>query len=222
MAKYEFEYVNQKYSLTLFLISFATFFALIFTLVEFKKYFNIYFTMILSFGIPILIFWLNKHKMKKVGFAILEENYTEINKNDKLERINFDEIKNYQVQVYNGSISLLINLKSGKRMSLSSSPTFCSTEYFDKYCQELESKIEKYLSLHQLETIRKKTFFEKTWIYPFLIIITGIVLVFIIILINKGNGFPISLIGAVAPLLALWGGYFSAKNKTKNQQTQSK
>lgn len=215
MAKYEFEYVNQKYSLTLFLISFATFFALIFTLVEFKKFFNIYFTMIFSFGIPILIFWLNKHKMKKNGFAVLEDNYTEISKLDKLERINFDEIKNYQVQVYNGSISLLINLKNGKRVSLSSSPTFCNTEYFDNYCKELESKIGKYLSLHQLETIRKKTFFEKTWIYPFLLIITGIVVVFILVLINKGGGFPISLIGAIAPLLTLWGGYFNAKNKTK-------
>lgn len=217
MAKYEFEYVNQKYSLTLFLISFATFFALIFTLVEFKKIFNVYFTMILSFGIPILIFWLNKHKIKKNGFAVLEDNYTEISKLDKLERINFDEIKNYQVQVYNGSISLLINLKNGKKVSLSSSPTFCNTEYFDNYCQELESKIEKYLSLHQLETIRKKTFFEKTWIYPFLLIITGIVVVFILVLISKGGGFPISLIGAIAPLLTLWGGYFNAKNKTKKQ-----
>jgi hypothetical protein len=111
MAKYEFEYVNQKYSLLLIL--FVTF-ALIFTLVEFKKYFNIYFTMILSFGIQILIFWLNKHKMKKVGFAILEENYTEINKNDTLERINFDEIKITKSKFIMESISLLINLKTEK------------------------------------------------------------------------------------------------------------
>lgn len=220
MAKYEFEYVNQKYSLTLFLISFATFFALFFTMLEFKKFFNVYFTLIISFGIPILFFWLNKHKIKKDGFAILEENYTEISKSDKLERINFDDIKNYQVQDYNGNISLLINLKSGKKMNLTSSSNFCKTEYFDNYCQELEVKIEKYLSLHQLETIRKKTFFEKAWIYPFLLIITGIVIVFIIILISKGGGFPISLIGAVAPLLTLWGGYFSAKNKTKKQQSE--
>jgi hypothetical protein len=221
MAKYEFEYVNQKYSLALFFISFATFFALIFTLVEFKKFFNIYATMILSFGIPILIFWLNKHKIKKSGFAVLEDNYTEISKLDKVERINFDEIKNYQVQDYNGNISLLINLKDGKKMNLSSSSTFCNAEYFGNYCQELEHKIEKYRSLHQLETIRKKTFFEKPWIYPFLLIITGIVIVFVIILISKGGKFPTSLIGAVAPLLTLWGGYFSAKNKAKKQQGEN-
>lgn len=218
MTKYEFEYVNQKYSLALFLISFATFFALLFTLVEFKKFFNIYLTMTLSFGIPILIFWLNKHKIKKNGFAILEDNYTEITKLDKLERINFDEIKNYQVQDYNGNISLFINLKNGKKINLSSNSTFCNTEYFDNYCQELESKIEKYLSLHQLKTIRKKTFFEKTWFYPFLLIITTIVIIFVIILISKGSGFPTSLIGAIAPLLTLWGGYFSAKNKAKKLQ----
>ncbi len=219
MKKYEFEYVNQKYSIILFLMSFATFFALIYTMVEFKKYFNVYLTLGISFGVPILIFWLNKHKIKKNGFAILTENYTEINKNDKIEIVNFNEIKNYQVQNYNGNISLIINLKSGNRTSLSSGTNFCKTENFEKYCQELEIEIENYISLNKLEMIRKKSFFEKSWVYPFLIIVTGIIIVFVIIIISRGKGFPFALIGAIAPLLTLWGGYFNVKNKTKKTES---
>ena len=83
-----------------------------------------------------------------------------------------------------------------KKMNLTSSSNFCKTENFNTYCQELEINIEKYISQHKLEMIRKKSFFEKTWFYPFLLILTGIIIVFIIILINKGDGFPISLIGS--------------------------
>lgn len=216
MAKYQFEYANQKYSLTLFLISFVTFFGLLFSMTQFKRFFNIYFIMLISFGIPILIFWLNKHKIKKDGFAILEDNFTEIYKLDKVQRINFHEIKNYQVQDYNNNISLIVNLKNGKTISLSSISSFCKTENFENYCKELEVKLENYLTVNELECARKKSFFEKPWFYPFLVIVTAVILVFTIIVIVQSDKNPLPiLLGAVGPLLTLWGGYLNAKNKSK-------
>ena len=215
MKKYNFKSVNQRKALILFISLFALFFALIFGMTNLKNIFNIYVTMIFSFGIPILIFFLSRKRIQENCIAELSEKNTEIEKEGKLHILNFEEIKSYKIETYNNSTSLNIKLKSGEKFNLNTNSNFSETNSFEEFCSDLETAIESYKKQHNIEVERKKAFFERSWIFPFLIIITLILTVFVIIIISKDKGFSISLISALAPLLILWSGYFNAKNKRK-------
>ena len=216
MKEYNFQSVNQRKALILFVTMFALFFALIFGMTSLKNVFNIYVTMIFSFGIPISIFLLNKKRIKENCNAKISEKNTEIEKEGKIHIINFEEIRSYKIETYNNSTSLNIKLKNNEKFCLNTNSNFGDTKNFENYCSDLETAIESYKKTHLIEIERVKTFFEKTWIFPFLVIITLIIIVFVIIIISKGKGFPTSLISALAPLLILWSGYFNAKNKKNN------
>ena len=216
MKVYNFQSVNQKKALILFVSLFAIFFALFFSMVSLKHIFNVYVTMIFSFGIPILIFWLNRKKIKENCIAKISELNSEINVDNILHFIYFEEIKSYKIESYNGSISLSINLKNNENIKLTANSNYGEIKNFEDYCRDLEISIENFnKSNKNSEVLRKKSFFEKKWVFYFLIIITLIILIFLTILISKSAEFPSSLLSAIAPLLVLWGGYFNEKNKGK-------
>ena len=217
MKKYEFEFENNKYAAILFLLSFSIFFILIFILIKFENYLNFYFIMLISAGVPFLFFKLNKHRIKQNGYAILYEDNTQISKIGNSEIIHFTEIKNYQINTINESIGLLINLKTGKKISVGCNSNFCNTVNFENYCEDLEINIEKYFKLNNLEKIRVKTLFERKWVYPTLITITGAIIILVIYLFNSGREVKFSLLaGVFAPLLTLWGSYYSTKKRINN------
>ena len=214
MREYNFQTVNQKRALILFVSLFALFFALIFSMVSLKHIFNIYVTMIFSFGIPILIFWLNRKKIKENCIAKISELNSEINIDDKLHFINFEEMKSYKIESYNGSIGLSVSLKNNEKIKLTANSNYGETKNFEEYCRDLEISIENFKKSHKnIEVERRKSFFEKKWVLYFLIIITLVLSIFVINIISQGKGFSMSLISAIAPLLVLWGGYFNEKNK---------
>jgi hypothetical protein len=96
----------------------------------------------ISLGIPVLIFWLNRKKIRKNGFATINNNEVEFNLNGIKEKINLNEIENYQIQIYNGT-TLNIKLKSGKNIGIVSNSFFCNPIKFNIFCQELENTIVK-------------------------------------------------------------------------------
>lgn len=223
MKEYRFEYSNQKYATKLSIICFGFFilsFIGMFGLLKFIKLSKVIFFalfLILCFGIPFLIFWLNRKKIKKLGSANLEDEKVKIVLENEVKEIQFNQIENYLVQVYNGTL-LQIKLLNGEKFKMYSNSNFCNTIEFDKFSNDLETKIQNFKELSKINIIRKKNFFERVWIYPFLVIMTISVVIIVIYGIYKGKGIPpLKLIGVIVPVLTLWAGYFGSK-KNRNKE----
>ena len=213
IRQYHFEFVNQKKSLMTFLVCFVSFFSIFFGMLYFKNIFNPYFIIANSFGLPCLYFFLNKKKIKTLGFATLCNDYVEISILGTIKRINFNEIIDYQIEEYKSSISLTFNLKNGIKYRITSSSIFCDIKNFNFFCKNLKIEIEDFIKLHGISLIRKKTFFENKWVFPFLIISSIIIGAVIVFEKYLKKDVSLSLFSAIGPLLIFWGAYFNAKSK---------
>ncbi|TRX38286.1 hypothetical protein [Flavobacterium restrictum] len=223
MQEYKFEYSNQKFATKLFIICFGFFMLSFIGILGIAKFIHlpkmIFFAtfLILCFGIPFFIFWLNRKKIKNSGSAKLENEKVKIVLDNEIKEIEFKQIENYLVQVYNGTL-LQIKLLNGEKFKMYSNSNFCNTKEFDEFTGDLETKIQNFKEVNEITIIRKKTFFERVWIYPFLIIMTISVVIIVIYGIYKGKGIPpLKLIAVIAPILSLWAGYFGTKNRNKKE-----
>lgn len=223
MQEYKFEYSNQKYANKLFIICFGFFILSFVGIFGFAKFIHlpkmIFFAtfLILCFGIPFFIFWFNRKKIMKSGSAKLENEKVKIVLENEIKEIEFNQIENYLVQVYNGTL-LQIKLLNGEKFKMYSNLYFCNTIKFDEFSSDLEAKIQNFKKLNKINIIRKKTFFETVWIYPFLITMTISVVIVVIYGINKEKEIPsLKLIVVIAPILSLWVGYFGTKNRNKKE-----
>jgi len=213
---YSFEYSDTPYSVKLLLVSIATFIGLLCAMPIFIDTIGGTPGIIIVFVIPFLIFWFNKKKIKKYGTATINEKFITLDLNKQNHKIEFDNIKSYLVQHYNG-VYLRIIQNDGKKTTVTSNSNFCNSEGFELFCEEFETTIEKSRIENKLPIIRKKSFFEKKWVFVFLIIMT----IFFIGAIFKGmlsdRKSYASLFTSLGTLIALWGGYFSTKIKVKNR-----
>jgi hypothetical protein len=84
---------------------------------------------------------------------------------------------------------------------------------FDSFI-EFEVVLDKFNENNNLSIARKKTFFEKAWLLPFLVILTCALLFMVIDAFTTGKKISISsLLLSLGPILTLWGGYFAARNR---------
>ena len=215
MKNYEFEYDDDKLKIKIFLISFLLFPILFFGLM-FLNIFNFFLLISVSLGIPALIIQLNIKKIKKKGFAEIENEKIVINLNGVEKEIKFKEIDNYFINSYTGS-SISLKLKNGKRYGVISNRYFSNPIRFTQVCHIFETEYEKYKKVNNIETTREKSFFEQVWIYPFLIIFTIVIILLIAIVIYKGKSFTAPFFGAIGGLFTIWSGYLNGKRKAKDK-----
>ena len=107
------------------------------------------------------------------------ESSVEFNLDSTKSQINFDDIKSYLIQNYNGTLINLV-LKDGRKFNVAANNTYCNTTKFDSFCIDFEDILDKFNEKHNLSIVRKKTFFERAWLLPFLIILTSALLIMII------------------------------------------
>jgi ABC-type multidrug transport system fused ATPase/permease subunit len=215
MKNYTFEYDDDKLKLKLFLISLFLFFALLIGMLT-SNIFNFFFLILISLGIPYFIFWFNMKKIKKNGSSEIENEKVKFSLNGLEKEIYFSEINYYFINSHNGS-SLFIKLKNGKNFGVISNTYFSNPIKFTQFCHDFETEIENYKRENNIELIRKKSFFEQAWIYPFLIILTIIILALVAIVIYNGRNFTAPFFGAIGSLMTLWSGYFSGKRKARER-----
>lgn len=221
MKEYNFEYFNQKYTQKLVGVLFLTFFILFFGAIFLSAHFLIRNKLILilfflvAVTIPVLIFQLHKKKIKKKGSAILCESFVEFKLDNIATKLNFVDIETYLVQHYNGAL-LHVKLKNGNKFNIASNNTYCNTSEFETLCVEFENKIENF-DTKNFEIIRRKTFFEKIWMRPFLLILTTALVFMIAFVLLTNRRIPISsILIAIGSLSTLWIGYLGTRRKGKN------
>ena len=223
MKEYNFEYFNQKFTskfvgglFVLFLILFFTS-ILILSKISTKSILFVFFCLFISFLIPYIIYRFNRKKIKKYGSALIYESHIEFNLDFTKRQINFVDIQSYLIQNYNGTLLNLV-LKDGERFNVATNNNYCDTTKFDYFCIDFEQVLEKFNENNNFTVTRKKTFFEKAWLLPFLVVMTCALVFVIIHAFTTGKKIPISsFLLAFGPLLTLWGGYFAAKNRTKKR-----
>lgn len=213
MKKYNFEYTDQKYSIKLLLLCLLL--SGILTVIIFSlKPFGIFPSVLIIMGIPLTIFWFNKKKIKRQGSSKIYDSNIEFDIDGVQTNLNFSDIENYLVQVYNGT-TLKIKVINGETLNIVANSNFCNPDEFYRFCLDFENTIEEYNKESTNSAItRKKTFFERQWVLPFLVIITVTFLVLIPYGLFKGSfKNTASLFMFIGSLLPLWVGYLSAKKR---------
>jgi lipopolysaccharide export LptBFGC system permease protein LptF len=214
MENYIFEYDDNKLKIKIFFISFILSVIIFFGLIFFNLS-NFFFLIFGTIVIPALIIKLNLKKIKKNGIAIMENGKIIFNLNNVKKEIEFKEIDNYFINSHKGS-SLSLKLKTGKRFGIVSNIYFSNPIRFTEVCQIFETEYEKYKKVNNIKTTREKSFFEKKWIFPFLVIFTIIIILLVAYVIYKGQNFTVAFFVAISGLFTTWSGYLSVKKKRKN------
>jgi len=216
MRDFTFEYTDTKFTLKLLGLSFLSFVVLLIAMVVTVDLIGIIGSLILAFGVPLLIFFLNKKKIKKLGTGNILDSYAEFKLADSTQKIEFGQIKTYQVERYNGT-ALVLKLKDGKDFKLQANTNFCNADQFDTFCQEFEKTIQQFKMTNNVELTRKKSMFEQAWMLPFLIILTVGLVGGIIFAISKGKNIPPTFYTSAAVVIPLWIGYFNARKRKQEQ-----
>jgi lipopolysaccharide export LptBFGC system permease protein LptF len=214
MENYIFEYDDNKLKIKIFFISFILSVIIFFGLIFFNLS-NFFFLIFGTIVIPALIIKLNLKKIKKNGIAIMENGKIIFNLNNVKKEIEFKQIDNYFINSHKGS-SLSLKLKTGKRFGIVSNIYFSNPIRFTEVCQIFETEYEKYMKVNNIKTTREKSFFEKKWIFPFLVIFTIIIILLVAYVIYKGQNFTVAFFVAISGLFTTWSGYLSVKKKRKN------
>lgn len=212
MKEYSFEYTDQKYLIKLALFCFILAGASTFFIVKLEV--TGLLPVITALGFPVVIFLINKKKVKKIGFSKIDNSFVEFELNGIQSRINFSEIESYLIESYNG-VSLQMKLCNKTKITVTANSNFSKSDLLGNFCVDLENAIEEYKKeSNNAEIIREKRFFERTWVLPFLIILSLILIPLVIYGIHKTGTSKIGSILTVSGLLiSLWGGYLGAKRK---------
>ena len=141
MRDFKFEYTDTKFIIKLFGLCFLLWVALLFTISVTKELIGVIGSLVLAFGTPLLIFFLNKKKIKKQGTANITDTYSEFRLADSIKKIVYADMRTYLIQRFNGTC-LKIKFKDGKTFALQANSNFCNPYQFDTFCQEFEGVIE--------------------------------------------------------------------------------
>jgi len=173
-------------------------------------------SLVLTFGIPLLIFFLNKKKTEKQGTATIYDSYSEFKLADSIDKVVYADIKTYQVERYNGTY-LKIKFKDGKSFKLQLNSNFCNSDQFYSFCHELENTVQHYKTTNNIELTRQKSMFEQAWMLPFLIILPGGLIAGITFAVSQGKNIPPSFYASAAVVIPFWISYLNARKRKQEQ-----
>ncbi|MDQ6478981.1 hypothetical protein [Dyadobacter sp. LHD-138] len=215
MKDYTFEYINQKLLLILFGISVAVLAGLIACMSYLAPVIDKNISFILVLGGPVLIFWLNKGKLKRRCTAHLSSTSVSFNFDDNIENVEFTDLMSYKIEHYNGT-TLVMKFHGRKKIKLVANGNFCDSTPMESFCQALEDAITKSNVTGLSEVMRAKSVFEQKWIPFFLTIMTAAVIWVVVHAYQSGKSVPVSIYTSIAIFLGMWGAYFKAKQKKSN------
>jgi hypothetical protein len=139
MKEYTFEFTDTRYTRILLLLSLLS---LLVTLIIMGKFVDLIAYpagFIPIFAIPLLVFFLNRKKIKKIGSAILQSDQAEFNFNGSVKKISYSEINKIEIFRYRGT-HLTIKLRDKQKFIIQGNSYFCDYRSLDLMCQDLEKR----------------------------------------------------------------------------------
>ncbi|WP_053405135.1 hypothetical protein [Persicobacter sp. CCB-QB2] len=214
--EFPFEYTDEKFSLLLILSCIIIFFILIYTTALNNDLLGGHFVaLLLSVGVPLIIFIINKKKIKQQGKGIIHDSFFEVVFEKSRTKINFSEIKSYNIRHYRGSI-LKIRLINETSIKLVANSNFCDHSYFKSFINELEKSLLLFSDSQHHNLNKEKSIFEQKWFFIFLISMTTIIILGVPLAIISGYKWAsIFFLLLFTFIFPLWLGYV-LKQKSKN------
>ena len=219
MREFNFEYTDEKFTVKLLVLSFLAHAVLLIAMLVTIDLIGIIGALILAFGVPILIFLLNKKKIKKNGTANIYDSSSEFKLAGSIEQVVYKEIKTYQVERFNGT-QLVIKLKDGKKFKLQANSIFCNSDQFDIFCEELEKSVQQFKSTNNAELTLQPSIYERAWMLPFLIILTTGLIGRIVFAKFQEKSIPSTFYTMALIVIPMWIVYFKARKRRKKQQVK--
>lgn len=215
VGEYRFEYSKRDVLIRFILLAIAIFVALLFVTFILLDYIGVWPSVTLPVAVPFLMFYLNRKKFKSIGVACLSQDKISIDLDDSQPTFNFEDIKTFKVEYFNG-VSLSLRLRDRTKFRLFANDG-CDHSQLEKLCADFEKVIEEFKSQTASELTREKSILESKWYYILLIALTVAGAAgFIHSLVFSTGGNRVSLFFVVfVPLLTLWGGYITTRLKRK-------
>lgn len=214
MREYSFKYTDSGYIIKLFLVSFFVAILTLFITVTNANIFGPIVSVTLSMVASILIFILNKKKIKKFGVAHIFISHSEFKLAGFTEYVYYSNIRTYQIERSSSGVHLRIKFKDGNEFKLQANSNFCDDSQYNTFCQEFEKVIQQYKTENNVELIRKPSMFEQAWMLPFLIVLTVSIIGFFILIFSQGKRIPPALFTSLVVTIPMWLGYLKARSKT--------
>ncbi len=212
MEKYYFEQTDLKFLTVLVVIVLLIPVAAILCLSILSPMAGEGFLIFIAIGAPILVFILNKRKLTKQVEACVDDTSVSFDFGDYTEQIDFENLKSYQIEDYNG-ITLRLQILNRKKIELTASSGFSDLSQMKIFCKALEQKIHLSNKNNLSNVTRIASAFETKWMLPLLIILTVIISIILINSFSKEKLFTVSFYTSITGLAGLWLTWYRARQK---------
>lgn len=143
MKNYNFEYIDRGFMVALSLVC-------VVVLVVFAVLANFLQSMIgllpalgLALGLPGVLFWLNKGRVKKRGSGQIDPNSITLRLAGRTEKVAFADLKSYAIE-YQRDAEIRLVFKDGQRLDLQTNGLFVPTRDFQQFGEALQKSLTRY------------------------------------------------------------------------------
>ncbi len=218
MKEYKFEYTPQIAMLKLIGICFLVFFAFLFSGHYLKDFIGIWTVLIMTIGIPILIFKLFKSSCVRFGTAQINQDFLELNLNGQIQTISFSEISSYKVEEPHNGVVLKLHFMNGEKLKIGVNDNYCSSAGLDKFSNDLSEILEGFKITNHSPLVREKSLYESNFYLAFVILITlTFITVFIYSIKTGANRALLQICFGTPMLIFIWTQFFVIRRKYKNK-----
>lgn len=173
MKVYQFQYAKTLEALFIVLGAIATVFVSEMLAIHIKV--NLFLTLVLSFGLGFLLFFVLKEKAVHICTARLGETYVSFEFGNDIKTIDFKNLISYKF--YNGRNGPILYLKSAnENFKIAANNNFCKTDDFKSFCDDIVNELDEYKEQNNLRLIKEGSIYTKKGMLYFLIIATSIYL----------------------------------------------
>lgn len=189
----------------------------VFILTEFLAIYNnlnFVLSIILSFGLALLLFQILKQKVVHNCTAKLGGTSVIFEFDNSIKTINFGELISYKS--YYGKNGSILYLKSNSdNFKMFANKAFCKTADFRTFCDDTKAQLAKYRDTHNSALIHEGSIFTKKGMLYFLIVAT---LIYLLSFFVETKSLRIAIgIGGGLYFVIMWTIYLIENSKTKSQ-----
>jgi hypothetical protein len=212
MKEYAFEYTKQGIAYLLFSLSLGIIiFCLLILVIIPGDIVSPSIATLISIGLAITFFLLNKHRIKRTATAKLSINELMIEA-DQIVRVPFSDLKYYYIYEGKNGIVFTLGFLDGKKFNIGANYHFCNVDSFRTFLSDFQSTVETYKAQHKVDIVHLETIFaRKQAIY----ILSTITVLVIIGFCFTHMPLLILPIGVSASVSLGWLRYFQQRSKNK-------
>lgn len=154
MKTYNFEYIDRGFMITLSLVCVLLLVVLSVLANFLQPVMGLLPALGLALGLPGMLFWLNKGRIKKRGNGQIDSNALTFRLADRTEEVAFADLKSYAIEYQHGAEIRLV-FKDGQRLDLQANDLFVPTKDFRQFAEALQKSLTRYARASKADDLSK-------------------------------------------------------------------